>query len=166
QISGEERCLITTSPLPDLHDDVLVIVRIFRHQRGLQLLFQTVALALLLLDLLPGIGLHLRIPFVFGQLAGFIHATLRATVGGVELDQVAKLRLLLAQALELLEVGVDSWVAQPLGDRVVSSPNGLELFEYQAAASFSSWRALWVRTFATSSGRPASNALIVLCSAP
>jgi hypothetical protein len=52
--------------------------------------------------------------------------------------QVTELGLFFAQPLELFEVGMDRWVRQPLSDRVIPGPNGFELFEHQAAASFSS----------------------------
>src|SRR2546426_10721971 len=78
---------------------------------------------------------------------------LGAAVRLIELHQVLELGLLLAQPLELLEVSMNRGIGQPFGGRVVSSPNGLELFEHYAAASFSSWRAPWNAARAASSWR-------------
>ena len=105
----------------------------------------------MLLELLPRVGLHLGISLVVGQLARLRHPTFGTSVRLIELHQVPQLRLLLAQALEFLEVSVNLGVRQPLGDRLVARPNGFKLFEHQAAASFSSWRAAWKAASATSS---------------
>src|SRR5207244_10162814 len=106
---------------------------------------------LLLLELLPRIGLHLLIPLLLRELARFGHGVFGPAVCLIELHQVLELGLLLAQPLELLEVSVDGGIGQPFGDRVVPSPNGFELFEHQAAASFSSSRAASKAASATSS---------------
>jgi hypothetical protein len=105
----------------------------------------------LLLELLARVRLHLSISLVLRQLARLGHPALGAAVGLVKLHQVAKLRLFLAQPLELLEVGVNGGIGQTFGDRVVPSPNRFELFEHQAAASFSSCRAASNAASATSS---------------
>src|SRR5207253_2529247 len=88
------------------------------------------------------------------------HGVLGTAVRLVELHKVLELGLLLAQPLELLEVSVDRGIGQPFGDRLVPSPNGFELFEHQAAASFSSWRAAWNAARATSSWRSSGSRVV------
>src|SRR5437868_9670575 len=160
EVSGKQARLVPTGPLPNFDDDVLVVGGILGHERQLELAFEAVALRLLLLELLPRIGLHLRIPLLLRELASFGHGVLSTAVCLVELHKVLELGLLLAQPLELLEVSVDHGIGQPFGDRVVPSPNGFELFEHQAAASFSSWRAAWNAARATSSWRSSGSRVV------
>src|SRR5207247_7162379 len=101
----------------DLDDDVLVVGGVLGHKRQLELAFEAVARHLLLLELLPRIGLHLRIPFLLRQLASFGHGVLGTAVPLVELHKVLELGLLLAQPLELLRL---AWTAGSASRSVIA----------------------------------------------
>ena len=160
EIGGKKCRLVASSPLTDLDDDVLLVVRIFRDQGHLQLGLQPIPFRLLALELLAGVGLHLRVTLLFGQFARLADAAVGPAVRLVELDQLPKLRLLLTESLQLSEIGVDPGIREAVGDRVVSGSNGLELLEHQAAASCSSCRAAAKDASATSSCRSSGSRVV------
>src|SRR5207245_10465892 len=108
---------------------------------GLERPGQPFLFVLLLLQLLAGIVDHLRVALRLQQLAGVGDGLLRPSVSLVQVNQGAQLGLLLAQALDLLQVLENTRIGEPVVDGVVARPDRLQLFEHQAAASVSSCRA-------------------------
>ena len=160
EVGGEEGRLVPARALADLDDHVLFVVWVLRYEGQLELALQACLFRLQFFDFLSGIVLHLRVFLLGDQLTRLPDVGFGPTVGVIEIDQRAELRLFLAQALELGQVVVDVGVRQPLPDRVVASPDRFELLEHQAAASFSSSRAARNAARATSIWRSSGSRVV------
>jgi hypothetical protein len=126
EIGGEQGRLLAARAGADLEQDVLVVVGILGHEQHLHLLLEHLLLREEVLLLLVRHVAHLR---VLLQLARVVGAAHDLAVLAQLLDELAQIRVLLREALQLALVGEHGRVAEHRRELVVAGLDGGELPE-------------------------------------